>query len=232
MKVNKVIHLTEIEHILKRSARYLGSVSEATVQRFYLELDKIVFGEVTYVPALLKLVREVLDNSVDEALRTNFKYANKINITMTKDTVIIEDNGRGIPVINAEDSQGNALEDLMPTLAWCSLRAGSNFDDDIDNTTIGQNGEGSSLVNAWSKSFIGETCDGKTYYKLVCKNNLETKDYMTKPGKKQFTRVTFKPDLERMNITEISSLYMDLLEFDLMFLQETYPQIKFTFNRG
>lgn len=231
MKQNKVVQLSEIEHILQRSARYLGSITETTVTRFYLELDKIVFGEVTYVPALLKLIREVLDNSLDEALRTKFKFANKIKITINKDTVTIEDNGRGIPVVKAEDSTGKVLDELMPTLAWCSLRAGSNFGDEVDNTTIGQNGEGSSLVNIWSTKFIGETCDGQTHYKLVCKDNLSSKEVNTKASKRKFTKVTFKPDLTRMNITEISSLYMDLLQFDLLFLQETYPQIKFTFNR-
>jgi DNA topoisomerase-2 len=231
MKDNKVIQLSEIEHILQRSARYLGSITMSKVSRFYLVVDKIKYGEVEYVPALLKLIREVLDNSIDEALRTNFKFANKIKITSSNDTIIIEDNGRGIPVAQSEDSSGNKLDDLMPTLAWCSLRAGSNFADEADNTTIGQNGEGASLCNVWSKEFIGETGDGNNFYKVVCKNNLSSKKITTRPGKKRFTKVTFKPDLERMNLTEISPLYMDLLAFDLMFLQETYPNIKFTFER-
>lgn len=231
MKANKIVQLSEVEHILQRSARYLGSISMTKVQRFYLELGEIKFGEIEYVPALLKLIREVLDNSVDEFLRANKKFANKINIIISKDTIIIEDNGRGIPVIKAMDSNDNQLDDLMPTLAWCSLRAGSNFGDEEDNTTIGQNGEGSSLVNVWSTQFIGETCDGTTNYKLTCKDNLSSKLVTTKPGKKRFTRVTFKPDLKRMNLTEINPLYMDLLEFDLMFLKVTYPEIKFSFKR-
>ena len=231
MQKNKVILLSDTEHILKRSARYLGSVVETTNTRFILSEETIKYQECSYIPALLKLIREIIDNSIDEALRTNFKYANKISITITKDTIIVEDNGRGIPVIQAEDSQGNKLEDLMPTLAWCSLKAGSNFNDEDDNSTIGQNGEGSSLVNIWSKEFIGETSDGNLYYKLVTKDNMATKEISTKASKKQFTKVTFKPDLGRMNLEAIDEFYMDLIEFDLLFLKETYPKINFEFIR-
>ena len=231
MQENKVILLSDTEHILKRSARYLGATTETTTTRFYIKDGSYAYGEVTYVPALFKLIREVLDNSIDEACRTNYKYANEIKIKMSKEFISIEDNGRGIPVIQAEDSQGNKLEDLMPTLAWCSLKAGSNFSDSDDNTTIGQNGEGSSLTNIFSTKFIGETCDGKTYYKLITTNNMSTREITTKPSKKNFTKVTFYPDLQRMNLTEISPLYMDLLLFDLTYLAWTYPLINFQFER-
>jgi DNA gyrase/topoisomerase IV subunit B len=231
MKQNKVVLLSDIEHALKRSARYLGAIVSVSVLRYYLKDNKIVYGTIEYVPALLKIIREIIDNSLDEAIRTNYKFANKIKITISKDTVIIEDNGRGIPVIHGEDSSGNKLDELMPTLAWCNLKAGSNFDDEADNETAGQNGEGSSLCNIWSKSFIGETSDGNLYYKVHCKDNLSSKEITTKPSKKKFTKVTFKPDLDKMGIEEISDLYKDLIEFDLMFLRETFPKINFTFER-
>jgi len=231
MKQNKVIQLSEITHVLKRSARYLGSTTLSKLQRYYFKDNQIVFGEIEYVPALLKIIRELIDNSIDEGIRTGFKFANKIDITISKNTVTILDNGRGIPVIYAEDEFGNELKELMPTMAWCSLRSGSNFDDLEDDETAGQNGEGASLCNAWSKEFIGETCDGQTYYKIICKDNLSSKDISTKQSTKRFTKVSFSPDLERMGISEISDIYMDLIEFDLLFLQETFKEIKFTMKR-
>lgn len=231
MQENKVIQLTEVEHVLKRSARYLGGTVKSIVTRFFINDDKIEYGTIEYVPALLKLIREVLDNSIDEAIRTSYKFANKINISITNDTIIIEDNGRGIPVIYGENSSGVKIDKLMPLLAWTELRAGSNFDDDENNATAGQNGEGASLTNIWSKSFIGETCDGVMYCKVSCKDNLSKIDVSTKASKKKFTKVTFKPDLNRMGLEIIDDIYKDLLEFDLMFLKETYPEITFTFKR-
>lgn len=231
MKQNKVIQLSEIEHVLKRSARYLGAINKTKVERFYLKDTKIQFGFVEYVPALLKLIREVLDNSIDEAIRTNFKYANKIKIKISNKQITIEDNGRGIPVVEAEDSKGNKLDKTMPELAWTELRAGSNFDDEDDNATAGQNGEGASLTNIWSNKFIGETCDGTNYIKVHCTNNLSNIETSTKKMKKQFTRVTFEPDLKRLGIETIDEVYVDLLEFDLMFIRETFKQIKFEIVR-
>lgn len=230
-KANKVIQLTEVEHVLLRSARYLGGTAKSLNTRFCLEDSNIVFKTLEYVPALLKLIREIVDNSIDEGIRTGFKYANKIIITISNDTISVEDNGRGIPVINAEDSSGNKLDKLMPELAWTELRAGSNFDDDEDNTSIGQNGEGSSLVAIWSKSFIGETSDGNLYCKVECKDNLSSINVSTKNSKKKFTKVTFKPDLERLGLESINDVYKDLIEFDLMFLKETFPLISFEFKR-
>ena len=223
--------LSDTEHVLHRSARYIGSITSTKASRFYLVDGVIKYGEIEYVPALLKLIREIVDNSIDNAIDNNFKYGNKISITISKDKIIVQDNGTGIPVKLAKDSKGNNLPELIPTLAWCSLRAGSNFEDKEDNTTMGQNGEGAVLANIFSTLFIGETCDGTTKYKLVCKDNLSSKEVSTTKGKKRFTRVTFKPDLKRMNLDEISPLYMDLLEFDLLFLQKTYPKINFIFKR-
>lgn len=231
MKDNKIVQLSDVEHVLKRSARYLGSTVQTKVSRFYIENEKIIFGEIEYVPALLKLIREIIDNSIDEGLRTQFKFANTIKITISKDTVIVEDNGRGIPVVFGHDSAGNEIQKYMPDLAWTSLRSGSNFSDTEEDDTIGQNGEGSSLCNIWSKEFIGETADGKKYFKVHCKQNLSSSDIHIEDSKKQFTKVTFKPDLERMQLESISDIYMDLLEFDLLFLKETYKEIKFEFKR-
>ena len=99
MKQNKVVQLSEIEHILKRSARYLGSTVKTNTTRYHLVNNEIKFGSIEYVPALLKLIREILDNSLDEFDRTNGKYANKIEMKITKDSISIKDTGRGIPVI-------------------------------------------------------------------------------------------------------------------------------------
>ena len=169
MKQNNVKVLSEKTHALKRAGRYLGQISEVDVQRFHIadvnNEKHIIFGTLKYVPAYLKIIREFLDNSIDEAIRTNFKFANKIDLTLTDEFLSILDNGRGIPIIPTLGEHGEELDQLMPESAWTALRAGSNFDDDADNTSIGQNGEGASLGVLFSTKF--SSCSPITDSQLI-----------------------------------------------------------------
>jgi len=231
-KVNAVKILSEKTHSLLRAGRYLGQITEANISRFNicpLNGDpKILFGEHTYVPAFLKIIREFIDNSIDEAIRTSFKHANKISILIKEDHVIIEDNGRGIPIIPAHDEDGNELDVLMPEAAWTLLRAGSNFDDEDDNTSIGQNGEGASLGVFFSKKFIGETSDGKKRFEITAVDNCESTEKKITNSTKQGTKITLFPDKEKLNLTGSLIQYKDLIEFELTFLSITYPNITFS----
>ena len=68
--------LTPREHCRKRPGMFVGSVAFEEVERF-------VMGEwknAQYVPALLKMIDEIVDNAIDEAIRTNFKSANEISV--------------------------------------------------------------------------------------------------------------------------------------------------------
>ena len=85
--------LTARDHVRTRIGMYMGSASKEEVERFVLGEWK----KSTYVPALSKMIDEILDNSIDEAIRTNFQYANKISVNVEGDKVTISDNGRGIP---------------------------------------------------------------------------------------------------------------------------------------
>lgn len=232
MKQNKIVKLSERTHVLKRSARYLGSIVPQTVHRPIIENNKIVFRDIQYVFAFLKIIREFLDNSIDEYVRTSGKFANEIKINIDDKKVIIQDNGRGIPVKSAYDEQGNELPETMPELAWANLRAGSNFEDNEDDTQIGQNGEGASLGVIFAKKFIGETDDGEKYFKIIAKNNLEEKDIEIIESKGiQGTKITYYPDLEKLNLGDsIDPIYIDLLKFELLYLAITYPQINFKLN--
>lgn len=50
---------------------YMGSSSSRELERFVLGEWK----KATYVPALSKMIDEILDNSIDEAIRTQFGSA-------------------------------------------------------------------------------------------------------------------------------------------------------------
>ena len=83
-------------HIRTRTGMYLGSTSVEWVEQF-------LFGKwtkVSYTPALFKMVNEIIDNSIDEHIRTAGKFATKIDVTIDDSSVTVADNGRGIPPVS------------------------------------------------------------------------------------------------------------------------------------
>lgn len=229
MKENKIIQLSEIDHVLKRCGQYIGSVSKTKCQTYILnkESEKFEYKEFEYVPGLLKIIYEILDNSVDESIRTGFKYGTNITVELKNNKIKISDNGRGIPLDLADGSKKSQLE-----LALTELRAGSNFNDDEGRNLLGMNGVGSSLTNIFSKVFKATVYDGKRKGVLTCKNNLSSKkcvitDY---PSTNIGTTIEFEPDLEKFGLTEIDQIHQNLLYQRLMFLSYMYPEITFKYN--
>ena len=131
-------------HVRKRTGMYLGSTAREDVSRFVLGEWKTV----SYVPALLKMVDEILDNCIDEAIRTQFKHANEISVNIQNKRVTVTDNGRGIPLDKVTDTETGEVMP-RPVAAWTRVRSGTSFDD--DRVTIGANGVGSACVNFMSQ---------------------------------------------------------------------------------
>ena len=151
MSENNVQILSDREHVLRRPATYIGSMAPETFEGFIFnqELGKFEYKSYQKIQAFEKIVNEILDNSVDEALRTNFKYANVIEVTIEDDgRVTIKDNGRGVPISLIADEKGKQVSQLEA--AFTRARAGSNFSDD-NRQTIGTNGLGSFCTAVFSK---------------------------------------------------------------------------------
>lgn len=225
MQDQKIIQLSERDHILLRPSLWIGSTSRAVSEELVLEDKKFVKKEISYVPGLVKIINEIIDNSVDEAVRTNYKFANRIKIEVDDSSILVWDNGRGIPV--KKDEQGV----YMPELAFCNARAGSNFEDDAERITAGLNGVGATLTNVYSKIFEVDTSDGTNKFTLECKNNLEQKKTSVRKSTQQYTKVYFEPDLKRFGVTEIDEEHIAILQQRLLFLSVTHPKIRFTFNK-
>ena len=214
--------LSDSAHIRLRAPMYAGSVSTQETKVF-------LNGEFQTLPVnegLLKIISEILDNSLDEAVRTQFKYANIIKFTVDSTSVSVSDNGRGIPIELIQDQNGVKIH--RPVAAWSRARAGSNFDDS-NRTSIGANGVGSFLTNCLSTSFTGTTEDGKERLEFRAAKG-ETLEVKTSKSSKHGTSVHFTPDLEFFGVTEIDSVHISLLEERIRALSIAFPQIRFSFN--
>ncbi len=194
---DKFKKLTEVEHVLKRPGRYLGAVAVAPLDTFTIVDNKVVWREVNYSPAFLKIFDEIISNSADFSKTPEGKHVNKIEVTIdrTKGTIKVFDNG-GIPVVKHKE-----YDQYVPDMIFGELRSGSNFDDDSDSVTTGQNGEGSTLTNIFSTSFIVDTADGKNRFLCGYYDNLHRRDTpkITKSSK-NYTEITYTPDYARLGI--------------------------------
>jgi DNA gyrase subunit B len=146
----------------------------------------------TGTEGLHHLIKEVSDNSLDEAIAG---YASEIIITLLPNDVInVTDNGRGIPVERHAQTKKSALETVMTT-----LHAGGKFGGEGYKISTGLHGVGVSVVNALSKYMKAEVCRGGVLYAQEYERG-KPKKAVRKVGKcpagVSGTSVTFEPDPE------------------------------------
>lgn len=217
--------LTARQHVRERIGMYMGSSSQEDIERFVLGQWK----SAKYVPALSKMVDEILDNAIDEAIRTEFKYANKINVSVRGDTITVTDNGRGIPQDEIfDETSGDTI--LRPVAAWTKVNAGTSFDD--ERVTIGTNGVGSAATNFLSAQFVGRTWSNGTEVCVKCKDGADTLAITTKERIGNGTEVSFTADFELFEVGSLEELdTVALIEDRLISLQMAFPEIAFSFNK-
>ena len=217
--------LTARQHVRERIGMYMGSSSQEEIERFILGEWK----KAKYVPALSKMVDEILDNAIDEAIRTNFKYANKINVSVEGNSITVTDNGRGIPQDKIYDETSKE-ELLRPVAAWTRVNAGTSFDD--ERVTIGTNGVGSAATNFLSESFIGKTWSNGSSIEVKCKDGADTLKVLNGSKAGHGTCVTFTPDFSLFEVNNLDELdTIILIEDRLISLQMAFPEIQFSFNK-
>jgi DNA topoisomerase-2 len=222
--------LTDREHVLLRPGTYIGSTSFITTEQPILTDSGLKRQKVKYVPALLKVINEIIDNSVDEAVRTNFKYANKIKVIVDDNSFEVEDNGRGIPVKPIDGGSEKDSMSYIPVKAFTAARAGSNFTDG-GRETIGMNGVGSFCTNVFSNVFKAMTDDGKKRIKISCQENCGKIKATIDESKSNGTTVYVEPDFSRFESKTIDDTHKMLIKQRLIFLSATYQNIVFYFNK-
>ena len=137
------------------------------------------------------LIREILDNAIDEAMNG---YADRVFVTLHLDgeSITIEDNGRGIPIDIHPKFKKPALELIMTT-----LHAGGKFNASNYASAGGLHGVGASVVNALSEKMeIFVSRDGHEWKQAYCRGKPMTKLEKGKGTKHTGTRVFFRPDGE------------------------------------
>lgn len=225
MKSEEIRYIeSDVKYVLMRPSMYVGSTQSNQATVYLLENNQFVKKQIEYIPAFIKLVDEVLSNSVDEFIKTKGKFGNKIEVsTDVHGRIFISDNGRGI---SSEIEPNTKLPQAV--VALTKLRSGSNFEK--EQISIGQNGVGAALVNIFSKEFIVETSDGNKRTNILCRDNLNHVEHSQKKCNKQYTKITFEPDYQRLNMVGLDSVHLSLIEKRLININLCYPDITITFN--
>ena len=156
--------LDDVEHVLLRPGRYIGSTSFHKKELYLLDDDGESFGlyDVTFNPGFLKLFDEIISNSVDE-YKNKDSQLNTIKVTIDKEKgfVSVWDNG-GIPV------EKHPEENMyIPEMIFSELKAGSNFDDDSGRVGAGLHGEGATLTNIFNKKNQAYPTYNPDYFKTT-----------------------------------------------------------------
>lgn len=218
--------LTPIEHILARPSMYISSTKIVNNKEWLLsDSGALEYKDISYVPALVKIINEAIDNSVDAGTKTNWKYSTKISVSISEDTVTVEDNGTGIPTSKNEEGEYQCVN------AVCKPMSGSNFEDDDTRNSIGVNGIGIKAANIFSSYFECVTTDKHSTIKIVCKDNLSKKKVTELTHKeKTGTKISFKPDFSKFETDKLDENVATIIKTRLRFLSWFYPECSFTFN--
>ena len=142
------------------------------------------------------LIKEIADNSVDEAIAG---FAKELKVILLKDGgVRVEDDGRGIPVNKVAKTGKSALETVLTI-----LHAGGKFGGGGYKVSIGLHGVGISVVNALSTKLFAEVHrEGfsytQEYEKGVPKTSIKKGEKADDTG----TKITFYPDETIFELTE------------------------------
>ena len=153
------------EHIRKRPGMYIGKLGDGSSQ-----------DDGIYV-----LLKEVLDNSIDEFMMGNGK---KIEVKIENGELSVRDYGRGIPL-------GKVLD------VSSKMNTGAKYDSKVFKKSVGLNGVGIKAVNALSINFIIRSFrEGEVKEITYSEGNVIEDKPIGKTTEKNGTEIIFRPDSE------------------------------------
>ncbi|TDV24335.1 topoisomerase-4 subunit B [Mycoplasmopsis mustelae] len=190
----------------------------------------------TDVNGLHHLVWEIVDNAIDEVLAG---YANKISVILRKDgSVLVSDNGRGIPVDIVKGDTRTGVE-----VVFTELHAGGKFDSNAYKTSGGLHGVGSSVTNALSTKLIATVArNGKLYLTEFNGDKIVKRTQEIGESKTTGTTIEFWPDYTffknaKLNVNTIaerlqeSAFLISNLEIHVVNELNNFDQI-YQYNNG
>jgi DNA topoisomerase-2 len=227
---NKYQQKTDKQHILDNPDTYIGSVEEVDSNVWVINDPspsdnvndcKIIEKNIKYIPGLFKLFDEGIVNCRDHVVRMNQAIKNNVPNTLpvtcidisiqTDGTIVMINDGNGIDV--AEHPE---YKIWIPELIFGHLRTSTNYDKTEKKIVGGKNGFGFKLVLIWSTYGSVETVDHVRGLKYTqeFKNNLDEicKPIITKCKTKPYTKITFKPDYQRLGIQGLTPDLIALLK--------------------
>ncbi|MFL0081613.1 DNA topoisomerase IV subunit B [Tenacibaculum maritimum] len=151
------------EHIRLRPGMYIGKLGDGSSA-----------DDGIYI-----LVKEVLDNSIDEFVMGTGKT---IEVSLQGNKVIVRDYGRGIPL-------GKVVDVVS------KMNTGGKYDSRAFKKSVGLNGVGTKAVNALSTYFrVESTREGKSAAAEFEKGNLTNEEFLEETSRRKGTKVTFIAD--------------------------------------
>ena len=212
---------TDKQHILDNPDTYIGSVENIDTDLWIMSEDsdnqcaspyKIIEKNINYIPGLYKLFDEAIVNCRDHVVRMQTKIANGVENALPVTHIDIDiDSDGSITMINDGNGIDVAQKDgvWIPELVFGHLRTSTNYNKDEKKIVGGKNGFGFKLVLIWSTYGRIETVDHIRGLKYIqeYKNNLDEvcKPSVTKCKTKPYTKITFKPDYQRLGINGLTN---------------------------
>jgi DNA topoisomerase II len=238
--LSKYQKLTDREHILKKPDTYIGSIENTDHEDYIFNDEKIISKGFQYIPGLYKLFDEGIVNCRDHVIRQAQAVSSKVenalpvsNIEINVDddgTIHMYNDGNGIDV-----AQHPEYKIWIPEMIFGHLRTSTNYDEKKKEKIVGgKNGFGFKLVLIWSTWGKVETVDHVRGLKYVqeFKNNLTEigKPSITKCKNKPYTKVSFKPDYQRLGIDGLTSDMLALFKkrvYDISAVTDKRIKVKY-----
>ncbi len=233
---------TDKQHILDNPDTYIGSVETVDADMWIMNetSDKIIEKNISYIPGLFKLFDEGIVNCRDHVVRMQSKIdanvenslpVTYIDIAIQEDgTIVMINDGNGIDVV-----QHPEYKTWVPELIFGHLRTSTNYNKEEKKIVGGKNGFGFKLVLIWSTYGTIETIDHirGLKYTQEFRDNLDTicPPKITKATKaKPYTKITFKPDYQRLGINGLTPDMIALLKkrvYDISAVTDKTIKVKY-----
>jgi topoisomerase IV subunit B len=160
--------LDALQHIRKRTGMYIGRIGNGS----------------NPVDGIYIMLKEVIDNSIDEFIMGNGK---RIEVGLQDNTVSVRDFGRGIPLGKVVDCVSE-------------INTGAKYNDDVFQFSVGLNGVGTKAVNALSSHFeVISYREGKYKRAVFSQGEKLEEKSGSAASERNGTFISFTPDPEIFN---------------------------------